>query len=475
MASLVPIPHQSKRFAGRRGALPWDAMPLPTEVAHLSLPTWAGEFALRAFEGASGDAYLLFSRGDVGDGRGVLVRLHSGCLTGDALGSRRCDCGPQLRLAMRRIAADGRGMLLYAPGHEGRGIGLVAKLQAYMLQDGGHDTVDANRRLRLPVDGRDYAEAVQILRAAGVRSARLLTNNPDKVRALRRGGIAVDEVVALQTTPHVRNLGYVETKRRRLGHLAPGGEPLAAEGSLDGQDKALDATALLGGVRSRPGRPYTVLKYAQTLDGRIATRSGDSKWISGAEERRVSHAMRAACDAVMVGANTVLADNPQLTVRMVPGASPIRVVLDSTLRAPPDAAIFGPDAASIVLTSERSDSGRRAALRERGVEVEVVRGSPDGIDLEHGLARLLDLGIRCVLVEGGGRVITSMLRGRLVDRVVVAVAPILLGTGTEAVGDLDTSLVANGLRLRQHTVCQVGADLLIAGDLEETRPVPPSV
>jgi GTP cyclohydrolase II len=447
----------------------------PTEVAHLSLPTWAGEFDLRAFEGMSGEAYLLFTRGDIGDGRGVLVRLHSGCLTGDAFGSRRCDCGPQLRLAMRRIAATGRGVLLYAPGHEGRGIGLVAKLQAYMLQDEGHDTVEANRRLRLPVDGRDYQEAVQVLRAAGVRSARLLTNNPEKVRALDRGGIAVEAVVALQTTPHVRNHGYVETKRRRLGHWAPGGEHLTGNGSLDGQDKALDATALLGGVRSRPGRPYTVLKYAQTLDGRIATRSGDSKWISGAEERRVSHAMRAACDAVMVGANTVLADNPQLTVRMVPGASPIRVVLDSTLRAPPDAAIFGPDAATIVLTSERSDSGRRAALRERGVEVEVVRGSPDGIDLEHGLARLLNLGIRCVLVEGGGRVITSMLRGRLVDRVVVAVAPILLGTGTEAVGDLDTSLVANGLRLRQHTVCQVGADLLIAGDLEETRPVPPSV
>jgi GTP cyclohydrolase II len=440
----------------------------PTEVAHLSLPTWAGEFDLRAFEGASGDAYLLFTRGDVGDGRGVLVRLHSGCLTGDALGSRRCDCGPQLQLAMRRIAADGRGILLYAPGHEGRGIGLVAKLQAYMLQDGGHDTVDANRRLRLPVDGRDYAEAVEVLRVVGVRSARLLTNNPDKVRALRRGGIAVDEVVALQTTPHVRNLGYVETKRRRLGHLAPGGEHLAANGSLDGQGKALDATALLGAVHAGPDRPYTVLKYAQTLDGRIATRSGDSKWISGAEERRVAHAMRAACDAVLVGANTVIADDPQLTVRMVPGASPIRVVLDSTLRAPLGARVFGPDAATVVLTTERSDPDRRVALRERGVEVEVVGGSPDGIDLADGLARLLRLGIRSVLVEGGGCVITSMLRGRLVDRVVVAVAPILLGTGTEAVGDLGTSLVANGLRLRDRTVHQAGTDLLIAGDLADT-------
>jgi len=445
-----------------------DAMAPPTEVAHLCLPTWAGEFDLRAFEAASGQAYLLLARGDIGDGRGVLVRLHSGCLTGDALGSRRCECGPQLRLAMRRIAADGRGVLLYAPGHEGRGIGLVAKLQAYMLQDDGHDTVEANRRLRLPVDGRDYAEAVQVLRAAGVRSVRLLTNNPEKVRALDRAGITVEAVVALQTAPHLRNLGYVETKRRRLGHRAPGGERLG--GALDGHGEALDATALVGAVRADLARPYTVLKYAQTLDGRIATRSGDSKWISGAEERRVAHAMRAACDAVLVGANTVLADDPQLTVRMVPGASPVRVVLDSTLRTPAGARVFGPDAATVVLTSERSHPDRRAALRERGVQVQVVGSSPDGVDLEEGLARLRRLGVRSLLVEGGGRVITSMLRGRLADRVVVAVAPILLGTGTEAVGDLGTRLVANGLRLGNRTVHQAGTDLLVAGDLEGTAP-----
>src|SRR4029453_597423 len=105
----------------------------PTEVAHLSLPTWAGEFDLRAFEGMSGEAYLLFTRGEIGDGRGVLVRLHSGCLTGDAFGSRRCDCGPQLRLAMRRIAATGRGGLLYAPGPDGGGVGLGAQPPGVIL------------------------------------------------------------------------------------------------------------------------------------------------------------------------------------------------------------------------------------------------------------------------------------------------------------------------------------------------------
>jgi GTP cyclohydrolase II len=445
-------------------------MDLPQEVASLSLPTWAGEFDLRAFQTASGEVYLLFVLGEIGDGRGMLVRLHSGCLTGDALGSLRCDCGPQLRLAMRRIAADGRGVLLYAPGHEGRGVGLLSKLQAYMLQDQGDDTVDANRHLHLPVDGRDYREAVRVLLAAGVRGARLLTNNPEKARALGLGGVVVEAVEPLQTAPHVRNRRYLDTKRRRLGHRAPTGEALSGEGVLNGHDRAVDVTALLGDVRANGHRPWVVLKYAQTLDGRIATGGGDSKWISSSEERRVAHAMRAACDAVLVGAGTVVADDPLLTVRMVPGASPIRVVLDSSLRVPAGAQVLGPDAATIVLCGERSDPDRRAALRRRGVRVEVVRETPDGIDLADGLARLLALGIRSLLVEGGAHVITSVLRERLADRMVVAVAPLLLGDGTEAVGDLGATRVADGLRLLDRTVHQVGPDLLVAGNLDGARP-----
>jgi GTP cyclohydrolase II len=435
------------------------------EVAHLILPTWAGEFDLRVFQGASGEVYLLFTYGEIGDGRDLLVRLHSACLTGDAFGSLRCDCGPQLRQAMRRIVAEGRGVLLYAAGHEGRGVGLVAKLQAYMLQDEGHDTVDANRRLGLPVDGRDYREAVQVLQAAGVRSSRLLTNNPAKASALDRGGVTVERLVSLPTAPHLRNREYVRTKEERLGHHAPGGEALAGAAALDGDGTAVDATVLLGEIGAPADRPFVVLKYAQTLDGRIATSGGDSKWISGSQERRVSHALRAACDAVLVGAGTVLADDPLLTVRMVPGASPIRVVVDSTLRVPPDAQVFGPDAVTVVLTSGRSSPERRAALRRRGVRVEVVRAAPGGVDLAAGLARLRTLGIRCLLVEGGSRIITSALRERLADRLVVAVAPLLLGAGTDAVGDLGSGLVRDGLRLANRTVHQLGPDVLVAGDL----------
>src|SRR5918994_1251791 len=242
-------------------------MAQPKEVAPLFLPPWVGEFDFRVFEGTSGDVYLLFVYGEMGDGQDLLVRLHSACLTGDAFGSLRCDCGPQLHLAMRQIVAEGRGALLYAAGHEGRGVGLVPKLRAYMLQDEGHDTVDANLRLGLPVDGRDYREAVDILQAAGVRSSRVLTNNPAKASALDQGGVLV--------------------------------ERLAGNGSLDGDGTALDATALLGEVGVPSDRPYLVLKYAQTLDGRIATSGGDSKWISGPQERRGSPPLPAACDAVM--------------------------------------------------------------------------------------------------------------------------------------------------------------------------------
>jgi 3,4-dihydroxy 2-butanone 4-phosphate synthase/GTP cyclohydrolase II len=451
------------------------------EVAHLVLPTWAGEFDLRAFQSPSGSVYLLFLRGELGDGRGLLTRVHSACLTGDALGSLRCECGPQLRLAMQRIAAEGRGALLYAPYHEGRGIGLLAKLKAYELQDQGHDTVEANRELGLPVDSRDYREAVLALAQAGIRGVRLLTNNPEKARALEEGGIAVEEVVPLQTAPHTRNFGYLETKRQRLGHLAPGGAPLATAGiaaddrwteSPNGQEQhPLDVTPLLGEVRRGADRPYVVLKYAQTLDGRIATASGDAKWISGLPERRVSHAMRAACDAVMVGIGTVLRDDPRLTVRLVPGASPIRVILDSRLRVPPHAGVVEPDAVTIVLTTARSSPDKREALRERRVRVEVVEEGPDGVDLRGGLARLAELGIRSLLAEGGARVITSLLREGLADRVVVALAPLLLGKGTEAVGDLGVAEVVHALRLVNPTRHAAGTDLLIAGDLAGHPPV----
>ena len=427
----------------------------------MQLPTSAGEFNAHAFECPSGAIHLALVSGELGDGDRVLTRVHSECVTGDALGSLRCDCGVQLRTALRAITAEGRGVLIYATGHEGRGIGLLNKLRAYALQEDGLDTLEANVHLGFPPDARDYTETAACLAALGIRSLRLLTNNPHKVDGLRRAGLTIDDVVRLPTSAHVRNRAYLHTKEQRMQHTAPAGEGLG-----DGIPEVPDLSALLGTVAATDEAPYVVLKYAQTLDGRIATHTGDSKWISSEAERRTSHALRAACDAVLVGVGTVLADDPQLTVRLVPGASPLRIVLDSTLRLPLEAQILADAAPTLVVTTERSDPTHRRALLAQGVAVDVVGAAPPwGVDIEATLRLLRARGVRALLVEGGGAVITSFLRQRLANRLIVGIAPTILGAGTDAVGNLETASVADSLRLTARAIHAVGDDVLIAGNL----------
>jgi 3,4-dihydroxy 2-butanone 4-phosphate synthase/GTP cyclohydrolase II len=437
------------------------AVSAPRLVARVVMPTAFGEFIAHAYECASGFVYLALVRGELGDGRDVLVRVHSECLTGDALGSRRCDCGVQLATALRQIAAEGRGTLIYATGHEGRGIGLAAKLLAYAEQERGLDTVDANVRLGLPVDGRRYDEAAAVLSALGVVSVRLLTNNPLKVEGLRGAGIDVSEVEPILTAAHARNVEYLRAKRHRMGHLRAAGPPPPEHTA-----SPPDIAALLGTQADPSWRPRVILKYAQTVDGRIATATGDARWISGAAERELSHALRAACDAVMVGVGTVVTDDPQLTVRLVPGASPIRVVLDSSLRVPLEAAVLQPDAGTIVLTTASASPERRAALRDAGAAVETVGAGPGGLDLVEALRTLRGHGIRTLLVEGGGRLITSLLAADLVDRVIVGIAPTILGAGTDAVGDLGVVRIAEGVHLANRAVYLVGDDVVLAGDVD---------
>jgi GTP cyclohydrolase II len=436
-----------------------------SEFARVTLPTSLGVFDARAFECGSGLVYLALTKGDVAGREDVLVRVHSECLTGDALGSLRCDCGIQLRLALRAITTVGEGVLVYATGHEGRGIGLVDKLRSYVEQDRGADTVDANLAVGAPVDGRHYGRSAAVLDALGIRSVRLLTNNPAKVEGLRSAGTQITAVEPLATAPHARNLRYLQTKQRRLGHRVPTGN---AFGVPVAHEPAVDVSALMGTGRP-PDRPYLVLKFAQTLDGRIATATGDARWISGEAERRVSHALRAACDGVLVGVGTVIQDDPQLTVRMVPGASPARYVLDSTLRLPLDAKILQPDAVTTILTTDRAAADRRRALGELDVGVEVLPTSPRGVDLPAALAALRRVGVETLLVEGGARVITSLLEAGLVDRLIVGVAPTIIGQGTDAVGPLGITSVADGLRLVNRSAHVVGDDVVIAGDL---RPPP---
>jgi len=188
-------------------------------VADARLPTVHGEWRAVGYRSTLDDADLVaLVMGEIGDGEDILVRAHSECLTGDVFGSLRCDCGPQLEAAMSAIAAEGRGVVLYLRGHEGRGIGLLRKLHAYELQDGGADTIDANLELGLPADARDYGTGAQVLVDLGVRSMRLLTNNPAKRAGLEGWGLRINGRVSLPTHSNPDNLRYLTTKRDRMGH-----------------------------------------------------------------------------------------------------------------------------------------------------------------------------------------------------------------------------------------------------------------
>lgn len=197
--------------------------PMVTRVVETRLPNRYGMWRAVGFSSAAdGGEHVAMILGDVGDGDDVLIRVHSECLTGDVLHSERCDCGTQLDAAMERIAQEGRGIVLYLRGHEGRGIGLLAKLRAYALQDNGSDTVDANLELGLPADAREYSNAAHMLRDLGVRSVRVLTNNPAKLKGLEGYGLDVRGRESMPVVVTEHNRRYLTVKRDRLGHQIEG-------------------------------------------------------------------------------------------------------------------------------------------------------------------------------------------------------------------------------------------------------------
>ena len=196
---------------------------LVKRIAEAPIPTEWGEFTCYAYASVlNQDQHLAFVKGAVQGEENVLVRMHSECLTGDVFGSLRCDCGPQLEASMQRIAEQGLGAVVYLRGHEGRGIGIAHKLAAYKLQDEGHDTVDANLRLGLPVDSREYGIGAQILVDLGITTMRLLTNNPAKYGGLEGFGLEIVERVPLEVEPNPHNIHYLRTKKARMGHLLEG-------------------------------------------------------------------------------------------------------------------------------------------------------------------------------------------------------------------------------------------------------------
>ena len=421
--------------------------PRATETA-ASLPTRHGDLRIHVFRLGEETEVVALVHGDVAGDEPVLVRLHSECLTGEALGSLRCDCGEQLEVGLDAIGRADRGVLLYLR-HEGRGIGLFDKIRAYALQDRGLDTVDANVALGLPIDGRDYAAAAAVLGKLGVRRARVLTNNPAKLQALAEHGIEVVERVPIEGTANPVNQSYLRTKASRMGHLL--------EGSI---------MASPPGPNGHHARPAVTVHYAQTIDGRIAARNGDAHWVSGESSLRLAHELRASHDAVMVGIGTLLADDPRLTVRLAEGPSPVRVIVDSTLRVPLSSNVFTDRTArTIIATTPSAPQARAREIHAAGGEVLRAHADENGrVDLTDLLRRLRGLGIGSLLIEGGRGIITSALDAELVDRLTVCIAPKVIGEGVSAVGDLHIDYLREALTFSRARFVTCGEDLIFYGE-----------
>lgn len=214
--------------------------------------------------------------------------------------------------------------------------------------------------------------------------------------------------------------------------------------------------------------PKVTVHYAQSLDGRIATRTGDSRWISSEGSLQLAHELRASHDAVMVGVGTVIADDPQLTVRHVAGTSPLRVVADSTLRLPLKATLLSEDPSlTLVATTSRANSDVASELKSLGASVLVLSETLEGrVDLSELLAVLGHRGIESVLVEGGRELITSFLREGLADRLVVCIAPRIIGAGVDAVGDLGVGLLSEAITFKSVDIKQIDGDVIFDGHLE---------
>jgi GTP cyclohydrolase II len=422
------------------------------------LPTGFGEFSIYLYAD-NGKEHLALVKGEIANKAEIPVRVHSECLTGDVFGSRRCDCGEQLKHSLQYLGRSEAGVLIYLR-QEGRGIGLLKKLEAYNLQDQGMDTVEANIHLGHRADERDYGVAAFMLSDLGVRTIRLITNNPQKVEGLRAHGIQVQARIPIEVGHHFDNLGYLKSQAEKMSYQLTFCQHLPEAHELSFMQPLLDQLAMASS-NNQP-LPFVTLTYAQSMDGSIAVDAGKPFKLSSQQALQLTHFMRAQHDGLLVGVNTILSDDPQLNVRHCDGNDPQPVILDSHLRTPLDSRVLNSGKPPIILTTSDSDPALRIALAAHAAEIIVLDTDPDGcVDIQQALVALSTRGIRTLMVEGGGKIISTFLKKHLVNYCVITITPKFIG-GLKAIDGLcsagDSPLIVTDCRYQP-----LGSDLIAYG------------
>lgn len=423
------------------------------------LPTGFGDFSLCLYlEG--GKEHLALVKGEVAGAAPVPVRVHSECLTGDVFGSRRCDCGDQLKHTLMYLGRQEAGILIYLR-QEGRGIGLLKKMEAYNLQDQGLDTVEANIQLGHQADERDYGIAARILRDLEVSSIRLITNNPHKVEELESHGIKVVARIPIEVGQHEENLGYLKSKAERMAHLLRFTEQVPTDHDFAFMAPLLDQLALAR--NSGQSRPFVTLAYAQSLDGVSLARQEGS--VDRPRDLALGQYLGAHHDAILLSPS-----DGWSSLLQGPGAA-LRVVLDPGLVWGLEGFLETAEAGRIVvITTKDHDVGQRNRLQAEGIRV-IELSSRDGVSFEPSqiLERLSLEGVRTLLVHGEETTMSGFLQGQLIDYCVITLAACFVGGGSRA--------LPSGLALPELRSCEFhpqGSDLIAFGAMSYTAPLQPS-
>lgn len=415
------------------------------------IPSKYGSFELTLFTtNQDNKEHLMLTYGDVQFAEDILVRVHSECLTGDILGSLRCDCGEQLQMSMGQIAIEGRGIIIYLR-QEGRGIGLVEKLRTYNLQDNGKDTVDANLALGHKEDERSYEIAALMLKLLQVKSIRVLTNNPKKIEALSSYALNITARVPIKGSIHAHNAFYLLTKTQRMKHFFEESE------LQELNDKCCSNT--------NHSKTIVTLAYAQSLDGSISLHQKERLLLSSKESLVMTHKLRSQNDAILVGVGTIIKDDPLLTVRHFQGKNPQVIIMDSKLRIPIAARVLKNSRPPIIFTTENADPVKREELSLANVKIIVIPATKSGqVDLKCALKKLYELNMMTLMVEGGREIITSFVKENCADKVIITLAPIFVG----GISVLAKEMTNNSgfPKLKNILQYKLGTDIIIMGDVE---------